>query len=48
MREDGKRITCTMELSRKEKLERGAPEQQMATYELGNCIQEDPHCLKCL
>jgi len=45
MREGGRRITCTVEMSRKEEPERGAPEQQMATYERPNSIQEDPHSL---
>lgn len=43
----GKYIPSVVEIPRNTDMERGAPEQQMLTYQQGNNTQEDTHCQNC-
>jgi hypothetical protein len=43
----GKYIPSIVEMPRNTDMERGAPEQQMVTYQQGNSTREDTHCQNC-
>lgn len=43
----GERIPPAIEVPRNAEVGRGAPEQQMATYQSRNCTQVDTHYQKC-
>lgn len=40
-------ISSNVEMPRNTDMEKGAPEQQMVTYQQGNSTQEDTHCQNC-
>jgi hypothetical protein len=43
----GKQIPPVVEMTRNAEVKRGAPEQQMVTYQEGNRTQGDIECQKC-
>jgi len=43
----GEQIQPVVEISRNSEVKRGAPEQQMVTYQGGNRTQGDTECQKC-